>query len=283
MSAFIVFGIDVLNGPNVSTNSSAGTGGQGTATITGGTQPFEDDDVIVFGTVRLTSEGEIGPGCAISDVTAYDSLADFQAGLVKLDYRPQNPGQTAKVQNDVSGLGDGYVRFNANVLVPENGGPSFSQLFVAPGTNLADAAAAPGGLTLNRFQDFDFNGDGDADDPPVEPANGRFFVAGTAIATPSGPVAVEDLAAGDRVSTRDNGAQFVTRVGQRRVPDLGAMAPVVLPQRPSGQSVTYGCHKTKGCCAMGPIWPFCLTQARCSWTPNTLPGRLACAASPEGA
>lgn len=236
MGDFIVFGADVLDNPSVSTNSSAGNEGQGTATITGGTQPFEDDDIVVISAVNLTADGEIAPGSAISDITVFDTLADFQAGIVKFNYAPQNPGQTATVQSDVSGLGDGYVRFNANVIQPQDGGPSFNQLFVAPGTNLAASAQQPGGLTLDRNQDFDFNGDGDFDDP-LEDGNNQFlvgdyvspvpcFTAGTAILTPEGNRPVEDLRPGDLVVTRDNGVQPLRWVGQRRVRASGEFAPI---------------------------------------------------------
>lgn len=236
MGEFLVFGIDVLDGANVSTNSSAGNEGQGTATITGGTQPFEDDDIVVFSTVNDTADGQLSGSSAISDITVYDSIADYQAGIVKYNYSPQNPGQTASIQGDVSGLGDGYVRFNANVLVPDDGGPTFNQLFIAPGTDLAVAASEPGGLTLDRNQDIDFNSDGDFDDP-LEDGDNLFYVgdytasvicfaAGTKLLTPTGEVDIEALVPGQMVMTYDQGAQPVRWVGRRRMRAVGAMAPV---------------------------------------------------------
>ncbi len=238
MSEFVVFGVDVLDAPAVGTTSGAGNEGQGTVTITGGSQPFEDDDIIVFEAVRLTPEGEIGPSGAISDITVYDSRADYEAGIVKYNYEPMNPNQTANVQNDLSGLGDGYVSINSNVLVPVDGGPSINRLFIAPRTNLADAAQEPGGLTLDRNQDFDFNGDGDFDDP-VEDGNNKFYVGdyttplpcftvGTRILTPSGERQIEDLKPGDRVITYDNGAQPIRWIGRRRMPAQGRFVPVVI-------------------------------------------------------
>ena len=58
------------------------------------------------------------------------------------------------------------------------------------------------------------------------------FVPGTAIATPKGEVMVEDLRAGDRVITRDNGIQQIVWTGTKRVsnnqittfPELRAIA-----------------------------------------------------------
>jgi len=236
VSEIIVFGIDVLDSPSVNTTNGAGNEGQGTVTITGGTQPFEDDDVIVFSTVNLTPSGEIGPGSAFDDITVYDSLADYQAGIVKYNYEPQNPGQTGSVQPNLSGLGDGYVRFNSNVLIPTDGGPTTNQLFIAPGTDLADSAQEPDGLTLDRNQDIDFNGNGVIDGPP-EPGNNLFFVgdytapvpcftAGTLILTPSGDRPIEDIRPGDRVITYDSGTQVVRWVGRRVVPAVAHLAPV---------------------------------------------------------
>ncbi|MDD8021820.1 MAG: Hint domain-containing protein [Paracoccaceae bacterium] len=52
------------------------------------------------------------------------------------------------------------------------------------------------------------------------------FTAGTRIATPDGPRAVEGLRPGDLVLTQDNGPQPVRWVGQRQVVATGPMAPV---------------------------------------------------------
>ncbi len=46
------------------------------------------------------------------------------------------------------------------------------------------------------------------------------FTPGTAIATPKGEVAVENLQAGDRVLTRDNGIQELAWVGQRQLSEF---------------------------------------------------------------
>lgn len=52
------------------------------------------------------------------------------------------------------------------------------------------------------------------------------FTFGTMILTPKGERAVQDLRAGDVVTTRDHGAQCLRWVGHRRVSGLGPFAPV---------------------------------------------------------
>jgi hypothetical protein len=52
------------------------------------------------------------------------------------------------------------------------------------------------------------------------------FVVGTMIDTPDGPRPVEELAPGDLVLTRDNGARPLIWTGRRKVPGWGAMAPI---------------------------------------------------------
>lgn len=52
------------------------------------------------------------------------------------------------------------------------------------------------------------------------------FVAGTAILTPGGEVAVETLEPGDLIVTRDNGVQPLRWVGRRRVAASGDLAPI---------------------------------------------------------
>ena len=54
------------------------------------------------------------------------------------------------------------------------------------------------------------------------------FVAGTQIATPDGPKAVEDLAPGDLVLTQDDGAQPLRWAGTRTVPATGDFAPILI-------------------------------------------------------
>lgn len=233
----VLFGIDVLDGANTSTNSSAGTDGQGTVSISGGTQVFDDDDVVVISVRNLNQDGEVTGASGIYDITVYHSLEDYRNGAAKYDYRPMNPGQTATVQSDLSGEGDGYLRFNANVLVAENGGPSLSNLIIAPGTDLGLITGDGGTVTLNRNQDFDFNHDGRID-APLEHGDNLFkagdytsfetvcFAKGTRILTPEGYRRIEDLKIGDRVMTLDSGHQPIRWIGRRTTAARGNAAPI---------------------------------------------------------
>lgn len=63
------------------------------------------------------------------------------------------------------------------------------------------------------------------------------FVAGTMILTPEGERAVETLEAGDLVVTKDDGAQPVRWIGQRRVEARGALAPIEIREG------TFGPHR----------------------------------------
>lgn len=236
----VVFGADIVKDPNVGANSSGGTQGQGTATLQGGTRVFEDDDIVVLNVQAITGQNELNNGSKLADITVYDSYDDYIAGIVKYDYKPQNPGQTASLQTDVSGHGDPYARFNStDIFKPDNspGAPTFNQLFIAPGTNIASVVGDDGGrVTFDRNQDLDLNNDGDTNDP-VEPGNNRFFAgdyvtpvicftAGTGILTPGGERLIETLRVGDLVWTMDSGPQRIRWIGRRRLPATGAFAPV---------------------------------------------------------
>nr|WP_254439167.1 Hint domain-containing protein [Ruegeria arenilitoris] len=54
------------------------------------------------------------------------------------------------------------------------------------------------------------------------------FTTGTLIETAKGPIAVQDLRAGDKIQTLDRGMQTLRWVGQRKVNATGAFAPVLI-------------------------------------------------------
>lgn len=63
----------------------------------------------------------------------------------------------------------------------------------------------------------------------VEPVGLSATIAsGAPVMTPSGPVAIDKLRAGDEVMTRDHGAQTIRWIGSRHVPTSGSFQPVRL-------------------------------------------------------
>ncbi|MCH2119410.1 MAG: Hint domain-containing protein, partial [Pirellulales bacterium] len=232
----IVSGADVAKNPVVNANSSAGYQGQGQITVNA-QSVFQDDDIVVLKVNQVDANGEISPtsNSGLADVTVYDSYEDYLAGTVKYHYAPQNPGQTANAQTSIAGLGDGYVNFtSANIMQPQNGGPSFNQLFVAPNSGIGSSGSG----TFSTKEQFDFNSDGDFDDF-LEDGNTNFlvgnfaaqlicFTSGTRIATVSGDRRIEDLVAGDLVLTMDRGYQPIRWIGASTRPATGDLAPILI-------------------------------------------------------
>ncbi|RYH02408.1 Hint domain-containing protein [Salipiger sp. IMCC34102] len=227
MASFFAFGIDVINNPAIGTVSGKGQDGAGQMRLEGGHQPFGDDALVEFITQNETSRGELDGHSSFIGIKVYENVAAYNDGVVQYTYVPMNPGQSANIQSDLSGLGDTYVRFNANVLVPRNAegqpvheAPTFGNLLVAPGS---DAAKNFGKLTFDRHTDQDFDGDGKIEKGSLEDGNGLFYVGtsapcftpGTLIATPRGAVRIEDLRAGDMVLTRDDGPQPIAWAGSK--------------------------------------------------------------------
>ena len=243
MPQIIIYGRDVAKNPTISSNSSAGYHGQGQISV-GAQRVFQDDDVVVLKIKNVDANGEISPSSnsGLSDVTVYDNYDDYLAGTVKYHYAPQNPGQTANVQSDISGLGDGYVRFvSANIMQPQNGGPSFNQLFVAPNSGIASGSG-----TFSTKQRFDFNLDGDFDDF-LENGNTNFlvgdyatppvcFTSGTLIKTQTGERPIESLTAGDMVQTMDRGYQPIRWIGSSKRAAKGDLAPILIRQGTLGNN-----------------------------------------------
>lgn len=93
------------------------------------------------------------------------------------------------------------------------------------GSVLPDGGTATASTFVSSSTQFDVNDLG----PPC-------FVAGTRIAVPGGTRAVEDLAVGDLVKTKDRGPQPVRWIGRRTVAGHGALAPVRIPEGAIGNT-----------------------------------------------
>ncbi len=208
--------------------------------------PFEADDIVVFvipGDVpsegnpnpNIAADGDVQTGTQIQNIIVYDTIDDYNNGVVKYTYVGENPGQTGSVQLD-NQTSDITFKANVNGLVPDassTGAPQFNQLYIAP-----QADFQPGETQIFPLvDDEDFNSDGDEVDSNIgEPGDGDFniggldpvlnpeihpgpvcFTRGTLISTPDGQKRIEDLAPGDLVDTLDNGPQPIRWIGSRRL------------------------------------------------------------------
>lgn len=231
----LVMGSSLLDNVAIGTNSGGGNGGR--MMIHNGTMPFEEDDIVVI-TVQNVTDGEVSGSSQITGIVVYDSAADYVNGTALYTYEPMNPGQTASIQSDLSGLGDTYLRFNANVMVSSDGGPSLNNVLIAPGQDLTELRPV---IQIDHETDMDYDGDGVIDNEgdgkfnidnnliAGEIINGAVCLTrGTLIDTPAGPRFIETLQEGDLVNTLDHGAQPIRWIGSRRVPATGALAPVLI-------------------------------------------------------
>lgn len=226
MATFLASGSDILQAPNVNTLAGAGQDAAGQITVTGGTQLFSDQSIVEFTVDQVSADGELTTQSGFTQIVVYATQADFLAGTPTYTYTPQNPGQKATVQDSVDRMGDNYIRFGASVLTSSDpGAPSLSELFVAPGSNVASQSST----TFDRNTDEDFNSDGSIDPAAGEDGDGTFnvnsgqasgpvcFTSGSYVQTPGGLVLIDKIRPGDMVSTLDNGPQPVLWVSTRQV------------------------------------------------------------------
>ena len=189
--SFTVRGDQILGNPSISTDSR-----DGTATIQSGQQLCPPDWRVKFFAINpQPTAKELNGASAITKAEVYD-----QHGQLVAVYTPMNPGQTASIQGDISGVGDSYLRFNAGVLVTKAAGfPQLGSLVITNGTNsfLHLPVTFPVGNGA-----YDLCG-------PVNPCLRR----GTLIGTPCGGlVPIEDLRVGDMVATADTGPQKIVHI-----------------------------------------------------------------------
>jgi hypothetical protein len=231
----LVMGSSLLDNVSVNTNHGGGNGGR--IMIKRGSSDFDDDDIIVV-KVENVYNGEVTGQSKVVGITVYDSPTDYVNGAVKYTYEPMNPGQSATIQSDLSGLGDTYLRFNANVLVSSDGGPRLGNVLIAPGQDLTELRPV---IKIDHETDMDYDGDGVIDnigDGNFNVDNNIFaediidaavcLTRGTLIDTVDGPKYIETLKTGDLVNTLDNGPQSIRWIGSRKMPAQGKMAPVLI-------------------------------------------------------
>ena len=191
----------------------------------------------------------------IADVadSSYDSSLLIAANSVQGQFLATddtitlNEQQVAAIDvlsNDGGGIGVSFVTHINGVRVFANDTVTLSSghiiTLLPDGTLQITPPASQVGLTAPSTVTFSYtadNGSGVTDTAFVAVTTVPCFVRGTRIRTPQGEVAVEDLARGDLVETRDHGPQPLTWIGSRTVPAEGRFAPVVI------EAGTFGHHQ----------------------------------------
>jgi len=234
---FVVTGQNFLSGGSVQPDPHAGNESAGQVNISGGEQPFEDDDIIVFVATDVSANGSITSSSEITEIIVYDSYDDYLAGEVMYTYESNSPNG-AQISNSLQSLGDSYVGFNGNSFSSDDpDAPDLGQVFIGAGVDLG-VAADGGTVTIDHVTDHDYDGDGQIDPGTEEEGDGNFsdennglivcFAAGTRIETPFGLAPIERLEVGDLVMTMDNGPMPIRWIGTRKVPGRGRFAPVLI-------------------------------------------------------
>ena len=186
-----------------------------TTTYTGVETPFVPTDVIriTIDDSFIDANGEFlaGEEIFISEMVVIRNGVEYQMRID--DGKIKESGDKEQ--------GDAYFQTDTQFELPSNWPGSFAgddmRMLFAPTVDLVQ-----GSNSFQRVVDFDFNGDGDTNDP-AETGNGVFnvnticFAAGTLILAKKGEVAVEDLAIGDMVHTRDNGFRPIRWIGKATV------------------------------------------------------------------
>ena len=233
MATFLSFGNSVVN--NAGVTAASGQAG-GTVSLNSGTQSFSDTSILKFYTDKATGIGELNSTVKIVKIEVFASRADYEAGNVQYTYLPTGGSKGGSLVSGSAGNGDTFLTFDASKLTSTDvGAPKLSNVFVAPGTQ---AAHKIGSLTLQNHTDLDLDGNGKIQGN-LEHGNGLFytglpicFTPGARIGTTKGNVAVENLAVGDMVFTRDNGPQPIRWIGRRALTAVElSLTPTLNPVR----------------------------------------------------
>jgi hypothetical protein len=230
----------IVGGPDLKVVTHGGNENEGGMTISGGDFLWEVDDIILIEVTNANEDGGIDEDAEITRITVYDNAADYLNGVEKYIYEGAN-GQNGSIRGNTAGVGDNYLRLNANVLTSNDpGAPDINQLFLVAGTDLTGVVENGDVLFIDQYSDNDYNVNDSIDGGSSEEGDGIFhggaggndiyvvlcFVRGTLIETPDGPRFIETLRAGDLVTTLDAGAQPLAWVGSERMEGTGANAPV---------------------------------------------------------
>lgn len=234
-TTLILNGFKLLENVKIKIIPHGGYQDEGQINIPGGNTAFEADDIIVVHIGNANSDLEVVPTSIVTGMTVYDSAADYFNGIPRYEYTTAPRG--INIRADVSGLGDTFLRFNANALLPGGPGhPDLSQVLIAAGQDLSVVESGQA-VIIYRFTDNDYDENSVIDPGTVEVANGAFatennifsmicFAHGTLIDVPCGPRYIDTLKPGDLVNTLGHGPQSVRWIGGNMVSGMGRHAPV---------------------------------------------------------
>ncbi|WP_347918327.1 Hint domain-containing protein [Paracoccus marcusii] len=195
MITFSIRGDQLIVDPAVGTNSS-----QGTATVQWGRQMWAKDHRIEITAIDDTGT-ELTGRSGITGMKVFD-----ESGRQVAEYRPMNPGQTANIQGDLSGLGDHYARINTSVMQPAAGSPWIGPIMITNGDH--SFATLPQTFQVG-------NGAYDIAPAPQRQAAAPCFGPDVQVdVARAGVIAVRDVRAGDAIMTTD-GRQPVLWTGAR--------------------------------------------------------------------
>lgn len=230
----------IVGGPKLKVVHSGGNLDEGGMLLRDAEFVWEHDDIVLIDVTNANEDGGVGHGSEITRITVYDTAADYFAGTSKYIYEGHH-GHTGEIRGNTSGVGDNYLRLNANVLTSDDpDAPDINQLFLVSGTDLSDVVNDGIPLFVDQYTDNDYNANDTIDGGSSEQADGIFhggsggndiyvvlcFARGTLIETPGGPRFVETLKEGDLVVTQDDGPQPVIWAGSDRQAGVGPNAPV---------------------------------------------------------
>ncbi len=230
----------IVGGPKLSVVNHGGNFDEGGMLLRDAEFLWEHDDIILIEVTDATEDGGVSHASEITRITVYDNAADYFAGTTKYVYEGDN-GQNGTIRGNTAGVGDNYLRLNANVMTSDDpDAPDLNQLFLVAGTDLSDVVYNGVPLFIDQYRDNDYNANDTIDGGSSEQADGIFhggaggndiyvvlcFARGTLIETPDGPRYVETLKEGDLVVTQDDGPQPVMWAGSDRQPGIGPNAPV---------------------------------------------------------
>lgn len=201
--------------------------------------------------VNAGTQNTIKIGIADVGDSSYDSNLLIAAGSIQTDLIAEQDLVTMQdgVTKNVDVLANDINNTGGSLQITHiNGTPVVAGQTVTLPTGQSVKLLADGTFDITTDSDFETSSftyqveSSDASGDALENDTGFVtvktipcFVAGSLIDTANGPRAVETLALGDLIVTRDDGLQPVRWIGQRSVPATGKMAPICIKENALGQ------------------------------------------------